>query len=190
MGLYYLNVASSYNKTPSIVDGNNWNYDLKNLQIIGAEFAINYNWFNFQSEYVLGYAKPADIDYKKTFDLSNYYLQITLFLTGESLKYDGGSFYGLDVKNPLSKGGFGAFELAFKFAGTDLQDSKSDKIFDYGKYDDYSVVFSWYPEDYFKTTIQYSYIKENFKENNLVQTNNGKEKNNYGVIALKNKVFF
>lgn len=187
----YVGNYMDYNRTTRVpTDDKNLLYDLKKFESVGGEFALNFGWFNFQSEYMRGFATPASTNYKKTSDLSSYYTQLTFMLTGETTKYRNGCFTGINVASPVNEGGLGAFEFALRFAKTDLEDKRSNIVFDYGKYDEYSVAFSWYPTNFFKTTIHYSWIEEEFKDSFALLANGNKKNNKYGVLSFKNKVFF
>lgn len=163
---------------------------LKQTESMAIEFAANYNWFNFQTEYMKGYVTPSSKAYQEKFDISNYYARVGFMLTGETLEYGNGSFGNIKVANPINEGGFGAFELAFRFANTNLQDVKSGKVFDYGKYEEYSASLSWMPMDFVKIVLQYSKIEEKFINPFAITVNNNDKNNDYNVVALKGKIFF
>ena len=154
------------------------------------EFAANHNWFNFQTEYMKGYITPSSKLYQERFNISNYYARVGFMLTGETIEYRHGSFGNVKVANPINEGGFGAFELSFRFANTDLQDIKSNKMFDYGKYEEYSASLSWIPMDFVKIVLQYSKIEEKFINPFAITVNNKDKNNDYNVVALKGKIFF
>ncbi len=192
IGINYLNSIASYNKKRRIPkkEDNNLEYDFKQVEHINVDFALNFDWFNLQTEYTQSFLTPAAIDYKKRFNVSNYYIQTSFLLTGETIEYSEGAFGKVKVNNSVENGGFGAFETALRFAITNLQDKKSNKIFDYGKYKEFSIAFSWIPTDFLKTTLQYSRIKEHFIDDLIIEANNNKKNNNYDLVSLKCKIFF
>lgn len=196
LGINYFNATSTYNKNRRVPgqQGNflNLQYDLKQRENAGIEFAMNFGSFNFQSEYSRGFITPAAVNFKKKFDVYSYYAQLNFILTGETMEYSEGSFEKIKkVNNPTTEiGGFGAYELTFRFSRTDLQDRKSHIVFDYGKYNEYSVALNWMPVDFVKTILQYSRIEENYKDTYTVMSNKNRKNNDYNVFSLKTKIFF
>lgn len=193
IGTSYFNSAvdnsKEYNEIPD-PSKQNLLYTLKQTESMAIEFAANYNWFNFQTEYMKGYVTPSSKQYQEKFNISNYYARVGFMLTGETIEYRHGSFGNVKVANPINEGGFGAFELSFRFANTDLQDIKSNKMFDYGKYEEYSASLSWIPMDFVKIVLQYSKIEEKFINPFAITVNNNDKNNDYNVVALKGKIFF
>jgi phosphate-selective porin len=179
---------------PTTGDNSSPYYDLKEITNFGFEFALNYNWFNLQAEYLSAQAVPLNKLYRKQFALSGSYVQATFSLTGETIRYGGGYFGSVKVKNPVNKGGLGAFELVFAFANSDLQDDKASDpslAFDYGKNKEYAVALNWLPADYIRIILEYSRIEEKFLNGSVSYQKNGNDPTNgYNVIALKGKVFF
>lgn len=194
IGTSYFNSAvdnsKEYNKIPDPSKQNLLYTTLKQTESMAIEFAANYNWFNFQTEYMKGYVTPSSKQYQEKFNISNYYARVGFMLTGETIEYRHGSFGNVKVANPINEGGFGAFELSFRFANTDLQDIKSNKMFDYGKYEEYSASLSWIPMDFVKIVLQYSKIEEKFINPFAITANNNDKNNNYNVVVLKGKIFF
>lgn len=196
LGANYFNNVIEHLYGGKIPDASNKNltYDLKHIENYNVEFAINYNWFKFQTEYSNGFITPSATKYKKRFNISNYYIQTGFMLTGETVEYNNGSFGTVKVNNSLSDGGFGAFEIALRFAKTNMQDIKSNITFDYGKYTEYSLAFNWIPVDFVKIILEYIRVEENFlpktKNSYVSLFNNNKLNNKYGVIILKGKIFF
>jgi phosphate-selective porin OprO/OprP len=132
--------------------------------------------------------------HRKQFALSGSYVQATFSLTGETIRYGGGHFSSVKVKNPVNKGGLGAFELVFVFANSDLQDDKTfDPLlaFDYGKNKEYVVALNWLPADYIRIILEYSRVEEKFLNGSVSYRRNGNDPTSgYNVIAFKGKVFF
>lgn len=168
----------------------NLKYDIKQTENTSLELALNYEWFNLQSEYSQGFVRPSASDYDEKFKISNFYVKTNFLLTGETNVYKNGMFNNVKVLNPINEGGFGAFELSFRFAKTNLQDEQSNIIFDYGKYKEYSVAVNWLPVDFFKLILQYSRVEENFISPCAIAANDNNNSNNYNVYSLKGKIFF
>jgi phosphate-selective porin OprO/OprP len=74
--------------------------------------------------------------------LSGYYLTGTWALTGEMRDYRkrSGTFNPLPVARPVSQGGWGAVELAFRYSNTDLNDGALEG----GEMDIYSLGVNWW----------------------------------------------
>ena len=190
-------VDDSHNphKTPdrdlaSFVTNQNLKYDLKQVESTAFEFATNYNQFNLQSEYMSGKITPASKLVQKDFKISNFYIKTGIVLTGETIEYKNGSFGNIKVSNPISEGGFGAFELAFKFAETDLNNTRSNILFDYGEYKESAVALNWMPMDFVRVSLQYSRVEEEFENPFAIVVNNNNKENKYNVFAIKGKIFF
>lgn len=154
-------------------------YPFKQIQRIGAEFAINYSMFNFQSEYRTSWVEPEKY-HKKFGNLYNFYIEASVNLTGESMIYKEGMFNFIKVKNPVSMGGYGAFSLSLKFSETNLNLKDDNDKINCGKYDEYMVAFNWTPKDGVRFTLQYSRVNEDFVD----------AKNSYDLLQLKTRMFF
>ncbi len=163
------------NKTASNSDS----FPFKQIQRIGAEFAINYSIFNFQSEYRTSQVEPEKY-HKKFSNLYNFYIESSVNLSGESMIYKEGMFNFIKVKNPVSTGGYGAFSLSLKFSETNLNLKDDNDKINCGKYDEYMVAFNWTPKDGVRFTLQYSRVNEDFVD----------AKNSYDLLQLKTRMFF
>lgn len=151
----------------------------KQIQRIGAEFAINYSIFNFQSEYRTAWINFEK--YQKSFsNLYNFYVECNINLTGESMIYKEGAFDFLKVKKSLNKDGYGAFSLSFKFSKTNMNLKNNVDSVNYGNYNEYMTALNWTPKDGFRFTLQYSRIAEDFVNS----------KNTYDLVQLKTRIFF
>ncbi|GHU27241.1 hypothetical protein FACS1894152_3590 [Bacilli bacterium] len=162
---------------------------------IGGEFAINYSWFNFQSEYRMAGATVGKFDdssfREKIKNLNGFYTQVNLNLTGESLRYDNnGTFKSLKVRDPVGKGGFGAFGLTFRFAQSNFNRYSVEKPFDFGKHKEYTVALNWTPVNSLRFTLQYSRFEEDFELSKAVKLNKDKKTNRYDTVSLKCRLFF
>ena len=191
LGLTYYADFSNYteDRVPNGVD--NYFYTIKDFNNVSLEFAFNYNSLNLRSEITTGIGKPSAVGYDENFTFHNYYLQASYLLTGETLSYSGGSFGTVDkVLKPVNSGGYGAFELSFKYSKTDLQDKKKAIIFDYGVYDKYSFAFNWIPIENIKFVMEYTKINEKFIDNYFTSKLNNGTKNSYEVFSVKGKIFF
>lgn len=183
-------IVDDTNVPHAIPQGNNLLYSLKEVESTAFEFATNYNQFNLQSEYVSGRITPASKLAQRDFRISNFYVKTGIVLTGETIEYGSGSFGNIKVSNPVSERGLGAVELAFKFAKTDLNNTQSNILFDYGEYKENAVALNWIPIDFVRVSLQYSRVEEEFENPTAIFINNNNKENKYNVFAIKGKIFF
>ncbi|MEN8180811.1 MAG: porin [Pseudomonadota bacterium] len=109
-----------------------------------------YSWKNLllQGEYV-----HANIDAGDSFGFDSYYLAGAYMLTGESHPYKAksGKFGQVRPDNPVSAGGWGAWEVALRYSAIDLNDG--DELG--GRMEDFTVGLNWYPENNLKAQLNY-----------------------------------
>ena len=87
---------------------------------IGLEAAWVAGPFSLQTEWM-----QMDLSRESGFkdvEFDGWYASASYFLTGESRPYKKGAFGRVKPKNPLGKGGFGAWEAAVRIAEVDLSD--------------------------------------------------------------------
>jgi phosphate-selective porin OprO/OprP len=126
-----------FNKAPRFVDTESFS---PNDQMT---YNLEAYWRN--GPYMLGFEYVGtDVDAPLSGDpfLSGYYLTGTWALTGEMRAYRkrSGTFNPLPVARPVSQGGWGAVELAFRYSNTDLTDGTLDG----GEMDIYSLGVNWW----------------------------------------------
>jgi phosphate-selective porin OprO and OprP len=131
---------------------------------IGFEAAFVHGPFSVQGE-VMG-AMPRGLSGDPTEDdvddmrFWGYYIMLSYFLTGEHRPYDASSavFERPDVKRPFFRqGGLGAWELAFRVSGIDLDDvDKIDDTNDRGGRElNLTLGVNWYPNPNTRVTLNY-----------------------------------
>jgi phosphate-selective porin OprO/OprP len=79
------------------------------------------------------------------------YAEVGYYLTGETRGYKGGKFDRTKVRNPVGKGGFGAFQVNLRYDYLDLND---DGIIG-GKQQGYEAALIWIPQDYVRFMLNY-----------------------------------
>ncbi|MDQ6867568.1 MAG: OprO/OprP family phosphate-selective porin [Pseudomonadota bacterium] len=128
----------------------------KNVLDYGAEFVGAYGPFSVQGEYIGAHYNrdPALIKFLKApggsaLDFSGYYVYATWYLTGESrvASYRDdyrrpGTFGQIEINNPLSAGGTGAWEVGARFSELNLNDAGIQG----GREQDLTVGLNWYPD--------------------------------------------
>jgi len=128
----------------------------KNVLDYGAEFVGAYGPFSVQGEYMgARYNRdPALIKFLKApggsaLDFSGYYVYATWYLTGESRAASyrddyrrPGTFGQIEINNPLSAGGIGAWEVGARFSELNLNDAGIQG----GREQNLTVALNWYPD--------------------------------------------
>ena len=108
--------------------------------------------FSWQSEVLTARVTRQNAD---TLEFWGAYFHLSQFLTNDSRNYDQGSgtFVNVIPNSPVGKGGWGAFELAFRASYTDL----TDKDIVGGSESNVSLGFNWYLNDKFR--VMFNAIK-------------------------------
>jgi len=175
---FYRKFGESYN------GGDNDNYKLyaNNFTKFSGELMFVMNNFALLGEYMFGKVKVANSvnNETKNFDLTDYYVQASVVLTGESYGYDSGYFDSYTVANPVNQGGFGSFEL---FAGYYVDDfSDGDDFLGY-KTNVITAGLNWSPLNQFRLFFTYNNVnEENGKGNN--------KDNKYNEYKVSARMFF
>jgi phosphate-selective porin OprO/OprP len=120
--------------------------------LIGTEAALVRGPLSLQGEYMrLAVDTPAVADHDPTY--RSYYVSGSWFLTGEHRPYSAGRFGRVAVIRPVTKGGFGAWEIALRYDRLDL----SDEDYRGGIQGTYLVGANWYVNDYVRLTANYNH---------------------------------
>jgi len=130
----------------------------------GLEAAYSGYGFLVESEYVATSTRgihedgPGD---RETFDYNAWYVSASYMLTGESHPYSKkkGTFGRVTPDKPLSKGGWGAWEMGLRFSSIDLNDNN----YNGGEMDDITLGLNWYLENNLKVMLNYiNYDADNY----------------------------
>lgn len=121
---------------------------------IGLEGVVLYKNFSVQSEYAritadrTGTASDVDLD--------AFYVTGSVFLTGETRRYEApkGEFNRTKILNPMTAGGMGAVELALRYDKADLTDLKG--VATAGEYTAWTAGLNWYPHPYVRFMANYT----------------------------------
>ena len=115
-----------------------------NAVLYGAELASVFGPLHTQAEFM---AEDGD-----TGSVSGGFVQAGYFLTGESRGYKAGAgkFDRTKPARPLSKGGFGAWEIAARFDTLDARNAGDEKA------DTWTLGLTWYPESHLRVKINYT----------------------------------
>ena len=140
-----------FNKAPRYVD--------TGLFLADDQMTYNLEAYWRNGPYMLGFEYlGTDVDAPLSGDpfLSGYYLTGTWALTGEMRAYRkrSGTFNPLPVARPVSQGGWGAVELAFRYSNTDLNDGTLEG----GEMDIYSLGVNWWFTRSTSLSVNYRHI--------------------------------
>ncbi len=118
-----------------------------NAVLYGAEFASRFGPVHTQAEFMV-----EDGD---TGSVRGGFVQAGYFLTGEARGYKAGAgkFDRTKPSRPLSKGGFGAWEIAARFDTLDARSAGDEKA------DTWTLGLTWYPESHLRVKINYTDAK-------------------------------
>lgn len=157
---------------------------IKNRYYYDLELAFQYKFININSEFVKLYYKYDDIRFDgNKFNFDGLMTELVINFTGESRKYNkSGYFGGIDVKHPLSKGGFGSFQGVFSYSIANGKDISGGYLNNIGSGYNYIFGINWIPENYFRILFNYS-INSITKRD---YTNAGK----YNAFKIEARMYF
>jgi phosphate-selective porin len=152
MGRFYF--APLKNEEQTLHFGININYedgglksiDDRNHNLIG-EFGYQYKMAYINAEYIDGSKKVLG---ERT-DFSGYSTELIINLTGEKSGYVMGTFGGLKVISPLSRGGNGTFYVGIRYSNAEeIEVENMKKITTQG-----DIALGWAPEDNVRLILEY-----------------------------------
>jgi phosphate-selective porin OprO/OprP len=123
---------------------------------IGLEAAAVWRSFSVQGEWA---TIDADLTGGGSAEATGYYVFASFFPTGEQRKYDAasGEFGRVSIREPLTKGGLGAVELAVRYDNADLTEFAG--VATAGEYSAVTVGATWYPFPYVRFMANYTDAK-------------------------------
>jgi len=110
--------------------------------LFGLEAARIQGSFHAEAEFL---SEEGDLG-----DVQGGFIQAGYFLTGETRKYKGGKMDRTKPKKPVSKGGYGAWELAARFDTMDARGAGDEKV------DAYTLGVNWHPESHARISVNYT----------------------------------
>jgi phosphate-selective porin OprO/OprP len=121
----------------------------------GLELASVWGPLSMQGEYgQIDVDTPFFIEGNPTFD--GWYVDTSWFLTGETRPYDKGGFGRVKVKNPVFKGGTGAWQVAGRYDVIDLSNNGGFVCPACGTQKTWLVGVNWYLNDYTRLMLNYN----------------------------------
>jgi phosphate-selective porin OprO/OprP len=165
----------------------------------GIELAANWKNFLVQAEYI-----RIDVDQDQptgpspTLHFQGGYIEGSWVMTGESRKYNpsAAAYMRPSPADPFSftnGGGWGAWELSMRYSIADLNSHTNDGeaqsvtggVFG-GLQQVYSVGISWYPTDFVRFELQFSYVDVDRKDTSGTQ----QVGQNFEDLALRTQIAF
>jgi len=150
----------------------------------GIEAATVLGPFSLQGEYMLVQAQD-DTSGVSDPDFEGGYIYGSWFLTGESRNYKKGKFGRVSPKNPVGKGGIGAWELAARYSTIDLDDGD----FKGGEEDNITVGLNWYTNKHVRFMANYV-ITDTDPTSQDIQDDQGEDDDELGVFQLRAQIDF
>ncbi|MGZ8947675.1 MAG: OprO/OprP family phosphate-selective porin [Methylococcaceae bacterium] len=117
--------------------------NINNISMLGLEAKGLFGPFSGGAEYTHTWLSRGNGDNNLNFD--GWYVDAAWSITGESRKYKQGKFYKLSPAKEFSfkNGTWGAFELASRYSGVDLNDGS----FHGGRMHNFTTALNWYFND-------------------------------------------
>lgn len=123
--------------------------------MIGAEAAWVYKNVSLQGEYAMAdITRMADQDG----EFNAWYVAASWFPTGEQRRYEAnkGEFNRVKILNPVTAGGWGAWELGLRYDNVDLTETG---VATAGEYSAWTAGVNWYPFPYVRLMANYTQSK-------------------------------
>lgn len=139
-------------------------FDAESIQQLGFELAAQFGMVNVQGEYMLvmvsdgraGLATNGTMEPK----FHAWYVQASVFATGEFRPYKGGAFSRVKPKEELGKGGIGAIEIAARLSSINLTD-RAEAVAG-GNELNFNLGVNWYMTP--NARVMFNYVYASFDE--------------------------
>jgi phosphate-selective porin OprO/OprP len=137
---------------------------VETVNIVNFETAYTNGPFTVQGEYLGSSVKQNTSEISETYNFTNYYAQISYFITGEHRPYKNSyaTFGRLKPKNIFmdDEKGSGAWELALRYTHTDL----NSKNINGGEQGDITFGTNWYLNSATRVMFNYVWTDINHKD--------------------------
>lgn len=126
--------------------------DIHDIKMLGLEGAGMYGPFSMGGEYTRSWIERENGE--DNLALDGWYAEAAWTITGESRGYKSGNFGYVTPAKPFSlkNGGWGAWELAVRYSGADLNDGD----FKAGELENFTVALNWYINSNFRILANYT----------------------------------
>ena len=150
----------------------------------GIELAFKYKFMTLTNEYIKMYYKYEDDRFNgNTFNFDGFSTEFTINFTGERTEYSRyGYFDAIDVKRPISNGGFGAFQGILRYSFANGKDISHGFLNNIGSRYDYTIGLTWIPENNIRLLINYS--------KNSITGENYSYKGKYDAFKIELRMFY
>ncbi|MCB0221516.1 MAG: hypothetical protein KDH09_17595 [Chrysiogenetes bacterium] len=147
---------------------NTGNFDADTIQELGFELAAQFGMVNVQGEYILAIVSNDGV-VGGTFGGTNatgepkfhaWYVQASVFATGEFRPYKGGAFSRVKPNNELGKDGIGAIEIAARLSSINLTD-RAEAVAG-GNELNFNLGVNWYMTP--NARVMFNYVYASFDE--------------------------
>jgi phosphate-selective porin OprO/OprP len=157
--------------------------DIDNIKMVGLEANALYGPFTIGGEYTKMWLDRKDGSGDLEFD--GWYGETSWTLTGESRKYKHGKFYKVEPKKPfsLANGGWGAWELAARYAEADLTDYTNG-----GQMSNITVALNWYVNSNIRFMADYNRVLE--IQNSPLTKVGGGQPDNLDTFMMRGQLAF
>lgn len=145
--------------------------NIEDIKMLGLEVSCIYGPFSAGGEYTHSWIARRNSLHSLNFN--GWYGEVAWTLTGESRQYKDGLFYRIEPTSnfSFSKGGWGAWELAVRIAGVDL--NNNDNALRAGEMKNLTVALNWYVNNNIRFMLNYDKILE-IKDSPLMTASGGK----------------
>jgi len=142
-----------FNKLPVFVDTEDALMSVDGSAQYSLEAAWQKGPFMLMGEYLQTDVDAPALDDP---DFSSYYVMGSWIMSGESHAYrkKSGMFHSIPVAKTVNQGGWGAWELSFRYSNTDLNDG----LIDGGDMDILSLGINWWLTPVFNVNFNYRYV--------------------------------
>lgn len=150
----------------------------------GLELAFKYKFMTLTNEYIKNYYKyEKDRFNGNIFNFYGLSSEFTINLTGEITSYNNAGYFDeINVKHPISKGGFGAFQTVFRYSFANGKDISHGFLDNIGTKYDYTIGLTWIPENNIRLLINYS--------KNFITAPNYSYKGKYDAFKIELRAYF
>lgn len=159
-------------------------HDIKDVKMLGLEASGVYGPFSAGGEYTHSWiGRKNGVD---SLSFNGWYGEAAWTLTGESRKYKDGKFYKVEPRKnfSLSNGGWGAWELAVRVGGLDMNDG----AFKGGEMKNFTAALNWYVNSNIRFMFNYDRILD-IKDSPLVTASGGKP-DGLNTFMFRSQVMF
>lgn len=158
--------------------------DIDSIKMLGLEANYLNGPFTVGGEYTHQWVDRKDG--QENLSVNGWYGEASWTITGESRKYKTGKFYHVDPAKPfsLANGGWGAWELALRYAEADLNDG----AFLGGQMSDLTVALNWYFNNNIRLMANYDHVLD--INDSPLTTPDGGSPDGVDTFMLRGQMYF